>query len=87
MKKIIETNTEDELKGFLGKKVVFMCSNYFYTGKLIGINEVYYILENPSIIYETGAWQEKNWENCESMNIPQTQIMANAVECFFETSK
>ena len=39
MKKIVDDVDGEGLEKFLGEKVLLMCSNYFYTGKLIGVNE------------------------------------------------
>ena len=66
MKKIIE-DKDDGLLSLLGENVTFLCMNYFYTGKLVGVNETCVKLEDPKIIYETGEWSTKNWKDAQSL--------------------
>lgn len=56
MKKIV-TVTEVEGEGLvalLGQNVLLFCSNYFYAGKLVGVNKDDVLLTEASIVYETG---------------------------------
>lgn len=56
MKKLI-TVTEVEGEGLLsllGKNVLLLCGNYFYSGTLIGVNTSDVLLEDAGIVYETG---------------------------------
>ena len=71
MLKLIEVDKDSEgLKGLIGEKVTLLCANYFYAGKLVGVNDSYVKLENASIVYETGAWDTKTYQ---SINIhPRT---------------
>ena len=48
MKKIVE-DTEDGLESLLGDTVTFFCANYFYTGKLIGVNSACVKLQDAKI--------------------------------------
>ena len=83
MKKSIQV-VEVENEGFLAlmdEVITLFCANYIYTGKLIGINEDCVLLENPSIVYETGAFSEKNWKDAQKLP-NQIYIMKSAVECF-----
>lgn len=82
MRKII---TEDEKEGLiklLGEEVTLFCANYFYTGKLIGVNKTCCLLENPSIIYETGAFTDANWKDAQNMNVKEWYVRLSAVESF-----
>ena len=69
MKKLINvTEVEGEgLEGLLGEQVTFFCAVYIYTGKLVGVNTTFVKLENPKIVYETGAFTEKNWKDAQSL--------------------
>jgi hypothetical protein len=66
MKKIVEVSDEG-LEGLLGETVTFFCMNYFYTGKLVGVNDTCVKLESPKIVYETGAWSDKEWSDAQSL--------------------
>lgn len=56
MKKIV-TVTEVEgkgLVGLLGKRVLLLCANYFYSGVMAEVNMSDVLLEDAGIVYETG---------------------------------
>lgn len=85
MKKLI---TEVENEGFeklLGETVTLFCSNYFYNGKLIGVNEDCVLLTEPKIIYETGPWADKTWSDVQEMGIDELYVRKAAVESFART--
>lgn len=69
MKKLISvTEIEGEgLESLLGEQVTFFCAVYIYTGKLVGVNSTFVKLENPKIVYETGAFTEKNWKDAQAL--------------------
>ena len=66
MKKIVEVSDEG-LEGLLGEVVTLFCVNYFYTGKLVGVNDTCVKLEDPSIIYETGEWSSSGWQDAQKL--------------------
>lgn len=83
MKKIV-TVSEVEGEGFmalLGKRVTLFCMNYIYTGDLVGVNDTCVLLENPAIIYETGAFNTKDWKDAQALPSSLYVQMA-AVESF-----
>ena len=63
---VIEVENEG-LISLLNKNVTFFCAVYIYTGKLVGVNTNYVKLENPKIVYETGAFSDKNWKDAQSL--------------------
>jgi hypothetical protein len=67
MKQIVTvTEVEGEgLEALGGKKVLLMCMNYFYTGTLVGVNTTFVKLDNCSIVYETGPWNEKGFKDAQ----------------------
>ena len=68
--KVITTVAEVEgegLESLLGQTVTFFCAVYIYTGKLIGANTTCVKLEDPKIVYETGAFSEKNWRDAQAL--------------------
>lgn len=80
MKKLIEVNDEG-LEGLMGETVTLFCVNYFYTGKLVGVNDTCVKLDDPSIVYETGSWSNSSWSNAEKL--PNSiYVQTQAIESF-----
>jgi len=65
MKKIVTVTEVDGegLVGLLGKRVILLCSNYFYSGTLAGVNTTDVLLEDAGIVYETGPWSGKTFQD------------------------
>ncbi len=82
MKKLVEEVQNEGLEKLLGEKITLLCCNYFYTGKLIGVNDSCILIEDPKIIYETGAWSSAEWKDAQSMNIKELYIQKAAIESF-----
>lgn len=83
MKKLVSVEeVEGEgLIGLLGQRVTFFCLNYIYVGDLVGVNNTCVRLDNPAIVYETGAWNSKDWKDAQPL--PQTiYIQTSAIESF-----
>lgn len=84
MKKLV-TTTEVEGAGLLslmGERVLLMCANYFYTGKLTGVNEEFVELEDPAIVYETGAWSNKTYQDEQKLHCKTFYVRTPAIEAF-----
>ena len=86
MKKIVEQVEGEGLEGLLGEEVTLLCLSYFYTGKLVGVNDTCVLLENPAIIYETGPWTDKSWKDTQNLPGPW-YIQIAAIESFGATGK
>ena len=80
LQEVVEVSGEG-LEALIGKKVTLFCANYFYTGKLIGVNETYVKLENAYIVYETGSFDEKNWKDAQKLP-NDWYVMLGFVESF-----
>ena len=80
MKKIVEVSDEG-LEGLMGEKVTLLCMNYFYAGKLVGVNSNCVLLDDPKIVYETGEWSGKDWADAQSLPGP-IYVMISAIEAF-----
>ena len=68
--KVIQTVTEvsgEGLEGLLGQTVTFFCAVYIYTGKLVCVNSTCVKLEDPKIVYETGAFTDKSWKDAQAL--------------------
>lgn len=81
MKKLIEQVDGEGLESLLGKQVTFFCMNYIYTGKLMGVNDTCVLLQDPKIVYETGAFSEKDWKDAQPV-CPQLYIQTASIESF-----
>lgn len=84
MKKLISVQEiEGEgLESLLGEKVTLFCINYFYTGKLIGVNKTCVLLEDPAIIYDTGAFSAKAYNDVQPLNVKTFYVQISAIESF-----
>ena len=83
MKKLVEVEeVEGEgLVGLMGERVTLFCMNYIYTGKLAGVNETFVLLEDAAIVYATGPFGDKKWEDAQ--NLPGScYVMTGAIESF-----
>ena len=89
MKKLVEI-TEVEKEGFiklLGRNVTFFCLNYIYHGELIGVNDTCVLIKNPSLIYETGSFSDKQFKDMQSLCTDEFYISISCIESFGELSK
>ena len=67
MRKIVEEVSGEGLEKLLGERVTIFCANYIYTGKLIGVNDDCVLLSGAGIVYETGAFTDKRWKDCQPL--------------------
>lgn len=68
--KILKTIEETANEGFMaliGKRVTIFSLNYIYTGDLVGVNDTCVKLDNPAIVFETGAFTTKDWKDAQSL--------------------
>ena len=87
MMKIVEVQ---EVKGegllaLIGKKVLIFCVNYIYTGKLVGVNDTFVLLEEPAIVYETGPYTTKEYKDAQKLHVNQWYVQRTAIESFGES--
>ena len=83
MKTIVEVKeTENEgLLALIGKNVTFFAMNYIYVGRLVGVNTTCVKLENPKIVYETGAFTDNKYRDAQALpNV--LYIQTGAIESF-----
>ena len=81
MKKLIEVSDEG-FEGLMGETVTLLCMNYFYTGKLTGINDSCVQLQNPSIVYETGSWSDKDWADAQKLPTEYLYVSLSSIEAY-----
>lgn len=88
MKKIV-TVTEVDGEGLIalmGKRVLLFCLNYIYTGTLTGVNASCVLLEDAAVVYNTGAYDNKSFEDAQKLNFC-LYVQIGAIESFSETDK
>jgi len=81
MKVLVEPKDGEGLEALMGQRITLFCMNYIYTGKLIGVNVNCVKLSEPAIVYETGAFSDKAWQDAQSLP-NDLYISIAAVEAF-----
>ena len=82
MKKLIEIDETEGLQKLMGEKVTLLCNAYFYTGVLVGVNDTCVLLKDPSIVYETGAWDKKDWADAQKLPTDALYVQTGHIESF-----
>ena len=82
MQVLVETKELEGLESLIGQVVTLFCINYFYTGKLVGVNETCVKLEDPKIVYETGPFTESNWKDAQALPQKHWYVQKQAIESF-----
>ena len=67
MKKLVVETEETAMESLFGEVITIFSLNYIYTGKLVGVNDTCCMLSDPSIVYETGAFDTKQWKNAQKL--------------------
>jgi hypothetical protein len=80
MKRIIETDEKAGFEALLGEQITLMCANYTYEGKLVGVNDTFLLLEDPGIVFETGAYDDPKWKDRQAFKCRQWRVQIAAVE-------
>jgi len=78
---VVEVDGEG-LKALMGEQVLLMCTNYFYAGKLVGVNDTCVKLEDPSIVYDTGAFSSGAWSDAQRLHTDEWYVQREAIESF-----
>ena len=83
MKKLVNVQEVEDagLISLLGEQVILFCVNYFYSGKLVGVNDTCVELENGHIVYETGAFTESKWKDAQKV-ADNLFVQVAAIESF-----
>lgn len=81
MLKMIEEKGEG-LLGLMGEQVILFCANYFYAGKLVGVNKTQVMLEDPSVVYETGEFSAAKWKDAQKLHVPVLYVRIPAIEAY-----
>ena len=70
------------MEALLGQNVLLFCLNYIYAGTLAGVNETCVLLENPSIVYETGPFTDSKYGDVQKLHTKNWYVMRTAIESF-----
>lgn len=82
MKKLANViEVEDGLDALLGEVVTIWAVRYIYYGTLSGVNGDCIRLDNAFIVYETGAFGSKKFNDAQKLDGPR-YIMKAAIESF-----
>jgi len=82
MKRIIEETALTGLESLLGEQVLLICGNYFYAGKLVGVNDTQVALDGASIVYETGDWSATAWKDAQKLGPGETFVRTAWIEAY-----
>lgn len=82
MKNLIDVDESEGLQKLMGERVTLMCNAYFYTGELIGVNDSCVLLKDPSIVYETGDWSNKDWADAQKLPTDNLYVQIGHIESF-----
>jgi len=85
MRKLIKEVENEGFEKLLGETVTLFCMNYFYNGKLVGVNDTCVLLSEPKIIYETGKLSDSNWKDIQSLGVDELYVQKAAIESFAKT--
>ena len=78
---------EDAFLDLLGKNVEVFCGIYIYAGKLVGVNQTCIKLENPHLVYETGAFSDKRYKDAQHLGRSHHYVLIHGIESFGESLK
>jgi hypothetical protein len=84
MKRLIEDVEGAGLESLMGRVVTLFCANYHYTGKLVGVNDKFVLLKDPSIVYETGDFADPEWKDAQRLPHDEWYVQTQAIESFGE---
>ena len=82
MKILVDEKDQEGLEALLGETITVFCALYFYTGKLVGVNTTCIKIEDPYIVYETGAFSEKGWKDAQKLPHKFWYIQTGMIESF-----
>lgn len=72
--------------GLLGENVILFCLNYFYAGRLVGVNDTCIKLENAHIVYETGSFSDSKFKEAQKIS-DEHYVATGTIESFGLTKK
>jgi hypothetical protein len=86
MRKIVKQVEGEGLESLLGENVVLWCANYIYAGKLSGVNDRDVLLQDASVVYETGELCAPAWKDAQKLPGPW-YIRTASIESYGKSGK
>ena len=84
MKQLVKETETKPLDEMLGKNITVFACRYFYHGKLVGYDADEIVLEKPSVIFETGKYDDATFKDIQSMGVDRWVIARSAIESYGE---
>jgi len=87
--KVLQTVTEvsgEGLEALIGEQVLIFCFNYFYYGKLVGVNATCIKLEKVYQVFETGTFSDPKFKDAQKF-ADEWYIQNSAIESFGKSFK
>lgn len=81
VKRIIEEATGG-FTACLGETVLLLCANYFYYGRLVGVNEDHVELADASLVYETGEWSADKFADAQVLPMDPLRVQIASIEAW-----
>ena len=83
MKKLVKVEevSGEGLVALMGETVILFCMNYFYAGKLVGVNDTFVKLENAHIVYETGPLSNEKYKDAQKL-ADEFYVQISAIESY-----
>lgn len=76
--------TKQHLQHMLNREIYVCCTGYAYAGVLETAGARSITIRAPSIVYETGPWDEKVWRDAQRLPTARAVVMLSQVESIFE---
>jgi len=73
----------NDLEALVGKEIYVCCTSYAYGGKLAAIKGNLLVIEEPSIVYETGSWKDKEWRDAQRLPTSRVHVNLRQIESVF----
>ena len=70
------------LPSLIGQSVLLFCLNYIYLGKLTAVGDTCVELTDPSIVYETGAFDNRQYVDAQRLHAAKWYVQRSAIESF-----
>lgn len=86
LKEVVQVPNEG-LNALIGEMVLIICNNYFYYGKLIGVNETCIKLEKPYKVFETGPYGESTFKDAQRLPVDSWYVQTGHIESFGKSFK
>jgi len=67
------------LMSFLEKPIMLMTPNFIYSGTLVGVNDEFVKLSDAGIVFETGAFSNKNYKDFQKFDADHYVMKASII--------